>query len=239
MMDFTVIIPARYASSRLAGKPLLDINGKPLLRYAYETAQASRAVQIVIVTDDTRIETAAHAFGAEVLVSTGVHTSGTDRVAEAAEELGLLNREHIIVNLQGDEYGLDPGLVNQVAIALHRNPSKQMATLSESMTDKQELHDENIVKVVSDFDCNALYFSRAPIPWNKVEIAQRHIGLYAYTGSSLQAFTELSACELEQAESLEQLRALYHGWKIHVEVATASVGFGVDTPADLERARRS
>lgn len=237
-MSFTIIIPARYGSVRLPGKPLLDIHGKPLIQHVYEVATTTLANLVVIATDDLRIKNVAQEFGAEVILTSKNHMSGTDRIAEAASILGLSDDE-IIVNVQGDEYGLSAATINQVATLLAHNRDKDIATISESLSDVEQLNDQNLVKVVVDINNTALYFSRSPIPWSsKVAVGhsmQRHVGLYAYTAKSLQAFTRLSSCTLEQSESLEQLRALYHGWKIHVEAAIAAVGIGVDVPADLEK----
>ncbi len=197
---------------------------------------------MIIATDDKRIQAAAGKFGAHAVLTSTRHRSGTDRIAEAANVCGLKDDE-IIVNVQGDEYGLPARLINQVATALHNNSGKAIATLSEPLVDETRIIDSNVVKVVVDHDNNALYFSRSIIPWMKHagdgRIYRRHVGLYAYTARTLQAFTQLAASALEKSESLEQLRALHHGWKIHVEMATANTGIDINTQADLDRIKSS
>lgn len=197
---------------------------------------------MIIATDDKRIQAAAGKFGAHAVLTSTRHRSGTDRIAEAANACGLKDDE-IIVNVQGDEYGLPARLINQVATALHNNSGKAIATLSEPLVDETRIIDSNVVKVVVDHDNNALYFSRSIIPWMKHagdgRIYRRHVGLYAYTARTLQAFTQLAASALEKSESLEQLRALHHGWKIHVEMATANTGIDINTQADLDRIKSS
>ena len=238
--SFSIIIPARYASTRLPGKSLLEINGKPLIQHVFETASKSKANNIVIATDDERIGNAAESFGASVIITSKDHESGTDRIAEAASKLGLEDSE-IVVNLQGDEYGLPVSLIDQVATNLSNNPENQMATLCEIITEESHYQDPNIVKVVFDKNNTALYFSRSPIPANRSggvpEPAYRHIGLYAYRAGYLQEFTNLESCILEETEALEQLRVLYNGGKIHVDIATDRAGIGIDTEEDLKLAR--
>lgn len=239
--SFTIIIPARYASSRLPGKPLLDIKGKPLIQHVFENAANSRANGVYIATDDKRIAGFAESIGAPVVMTAGDHPSGTDRVAEAAAKLGLGDDE-IIINLQGDEFALPVSLLNQVATVLSTHPHKKMATLCETIDTMDEYRDPNIVKVIFDKNNSAIYFSRAPVPANHrrdglPKNVYRHIGLYAYRKSYLQAFTELAPGELEQAEALEQLRVLYYGGDIHVEPAVDKTGIGIDTAEDLEAAR--
>ena len=237
---FTVIIPARYGSTRLPGKPLLDIKGKPLIRHAYETAKNSQARAIYVATDDARIATVVEGFGGEAVLTSGAHQSGADRLAEASAKIGLADDE-IIVNLQGDEFGLPPILVNQVAEDLFRRPDRQMATLCERIERDADYHDPNVVKVVFDAEHTALYFSRAPIPatrrGKRPRHCHRHIGLYAYRAAYLQSFTRQSPCQLEQDEALEQLRVLYNGGRIHIAEARARTGIGIDSPADLALAR--
>lgn len=237
---FSIIIPARYASSRLPGKPLLDIKGKSLLQHVFETATNTQAVNIFIATDDERIASVAESFGASVVMTSADHQSGTDRIAEAVRLLELDDSE-IIVNLQGDEYGLPASLVNQVASSLFHNPDKQLATLCEVIASMDDYTNPNVVKVTFDKNNTAIYFSRSPIPANRSgglpEVAYRHIGLYAYRAGYLQEFSQLPPCALEQAEALEQLRVLYNGGKIHVDVAVDEAGLGVDTVEDLELAR--
>jgi 3-deoxy-manno-octulosonate cytidylyltransferase (CMP-KDO synthetase) len=242
---FWVIIPARYASTRLPGKPLLEIAGKPMLQHVYERAAASGAARVVIATDDPRIGQAARGFGADVCMTAEQHQSGTDRIAEVARLRGAA-ADTVIVNLQGDEPLMPPALVKQAAAALADHPQAEVATLCEPLHERQAVFNPNIVKVARDKFGFALYFSRAPIPWLREEFAQpaayrpvhyRHIGLYAYRAGFLQAFTGLPPAPLEQDEALEQLRVLYHGGKIYVAEACEAPGPGVDTPDDLERAR--
>lgn len=252
-MSYSVIIPARYASTRLPGKPLLLIAGKPLLQHVYERARLSAADHVVIATDDERIQAAADAFGADVVMTRDDHISGTDRLAEASEVLGLDDQD-IVVNLQGDEPMMPPKLLDQVAQALEQNEA-EMATLCEPLSDHDLVFNPNIVKLVCNARMQAMYFSRAPIPWSRATFSDlhqkeslsstivpqscfRHIGLYAYRVSFLKQYPQLSVCELEQLESLEQLRVLHHGYRIQVAVALADAGIGVDTEADLDLARK-
>jgi len=238
--SYSIIIPARYASTRLPGKPLLEIKGKPLLQHVFETATMTQATSIAIATDDQRIVDCAESFGASVVMTSNQHESGTDRLAEAVKKLGLGDGE-VIVNLQGDEYGLPVTLINQVASNLYNNPDNQMATLCERINCEDEFTDENVVKVIFDKNNTAIYFSRSPIPLNRTgglpEQAYKHIGLYAYRAGYLQEFTKLAPCAIEQVEALEQLRVLYNGGKIHVDIAVDKTGIGVDSAADLELAR--
>ena len=237
---YQIIIPSRYASTRLPGKPLLEIAGKPLIQHVYEAARASLAERIIIATDDERIRNSAMAVGAEVIMTSSHHNSGTDRLAEV---VALMNEsdDSIIVNLQGDEIGMPASLLNQVASALHSNPEKSMATLCAPITDTADYNNPNIVKVVFDNRNTAMYFSRSPLPWSKQGDvpagAYRHIGLYAYRCGFLKKFSATPVCQMERSESLEQLRALFHGMKIHVELACDHPGIGIDTPEDLEKAR--
>lgn len=239
-VPYLIIIPARYASTRLPGKPLLEIKNKTLLQHVFDKASATQANSIYIATDDERIAKAAEAFGANVLMTSTSHQSGTDRLAEAVSQLNLSNDE-IIVNLQGDEYGLPVELIDQVAMGLHNHPDKQVSTLCEVITDIEDYKNPNVVKVVFNKDNTAIYFSRAPIPANRSgnmpKQVFRHIGLYAYRADYLRKFTQLSPCDLEQSEALEQLRVLYYGGKIHIDIAVAETGIGIDTKEDLERAR--
>lgn len=237
---YSIIIPARYASTRLPGKPLLEIKGKPLLQHVFESASQTQAKSITVATDDERIKACAESFGASVVMTSGKHESGTDRIAEAARQLKL-DDDEIIVNLQGDEYGLPVALIEQVASCLYKNPEKQMATLCEAISSIDDYLDPNNVKVVFDKNNTALYFSRSPIPMNRSsglpDSAYRHIGLYAYRAGYLQEFTQLPACALEQTEALEQLRVLYNGGRIHIETAVDKTGIGIDSEKDLEAAR--
>jgi 3-deoxy-manno-octulosonate cytidylyltransferase (CMP-KDO synthetase) len=247
---FSVIIPARYDSSRLPGKVLADIGGRPMLQHVYERALASGAASVVIATDDERVEAAATGFGARVCMTSSAHRTGTDRLAEAAAQLGEPD-ERIVVNVQGDEPMLPAILVRQVAENLDAHPQADIATLCRRISSRDELFDPHAVKVVSDGDGFALYFSRAPIPWHRDEFMSdalslpadslhfRHIGLYAYRVSYLRYFASHPPCALELAESLEQLRALHGGHRIHVAEALEAPGHGVDTPADLAKVRRA
>ncbi|RME35242.1 MAG: 3-deoxy-manno-octulosonate cytidylyltransferase [Gammaproteobacteria bacterium] len=252
MSRFTVIIPARYASSRLPGKPLLEIAGEPMIRHVHRRAEESGATRIVIATDDQRVAEVARGFGAEVCMTRPDHGSGTDRLAEAVTLLGLAEEE-IVVNVQGDEPLLPGTLIRQVAGLLERHPGAAIATLCEPLRQADGIFDPHIVKVVRDQEGYALYFSRAPIPWWREGFDrggcsgsppadstwQRHIGLYAYRVASLARFTAWPTAPLEELECLEQLRALWHGERIVVAEATEPAGHGVDTPADLERVREA
>ena len=239
-VPYHIIIPARYASTRLPGKSLLEIKGKPLIQHVFETASNTQASNIVIATDNDEIKNIAEAFAANVVMTLESHQSGTDRIAEVVSKLKLANDE-IIVNLQGDEYGLPVSLIEQVATNLYNNPQHQMATLCEPITTMEDYTNPNVVKVVFDKNNTALYFSRSPIPSDREgglpAEAYRHIGLYAYRVGYLQTFTKLPACQLEQTEALEQLRVLHDGGKIHVEVAVDEAGIGIDTAEDLDLAR--
>ena len=242
---FKVVIPARYASTRLPGKPLLQLAGRPMLQHVHECARRSGAQEIVVATDDRRIETAATAFGAQVCMTSAEHSSGTERLSEVVESLGW-QQDAIVVNLQGDEPMMPPALIRQVAGNLASHEAAAIATLASPVTDSGQMTDPNVVKVVLDRAGFALYFSRAPIPWRRdSEAGQQpgdgygnglhHIGMYAYRAGFLQRFKQLEPSPLEAVEKLEQLRALWHGLKIHVGIATALPGPGVDTEADLQR----
>ncbi len=249
---FKVIIPARYASSRLPGKPLCEIAGKLLVQHVWERAQESGAAAVIIATDDERVKFAVQGFGAQVCMTSSAHRSGTDRIVEVLERLGERD-DAIIVNLQGDEPQLPGELIGQVASLLQMSEGAAVATLCEPILASAELLDPNVVKVVLDGRGFALYFSRAPIPWDREELGlsqpakplslgatyYRHIGLYAYRTRVLRQFAKLGPCPLEAAERLEQLRFLYHGYRIRVAQASRAAGVGVDTPQDLERMRTS
>ena len=247
-MDFCVVIPARYGSSRLPGKPLLDIGGKPMVQRVYERACESAASRVVIATDDERIVEAASGFGAEVLMTSADHVSGTDRIEEVARQLALA-ADDIVVNVQGDEPLIPAVVIDQVAANLAANPTAGIATLCEPVLSAEDLFNPNIVKLVTDTQGMALYFSRAPIPWNRDEFARgrpantapvdarRHLGIYAYRVSLLHDFVQWPVAELEQQESLEQLRAMANGTRIHVAESLETVPPGVDTEADLELVR--
>jgi len=238
MTDFCIVIPARWQSSRLPGKPLLEIAGKPLLQRVCERASAANAAQLVVATDDERIEAAVNAWGYQVVMTEVKHESGSDRVAEVAAKMGWSD-EQIIVNVQGDEPLIDPAAIQQVAKNLADNVAAGIATLCSPLSDASELADPNAVKVVTDNQGLALYFSRAPIPWNRdagagnLQLARRHIGIYAYRVAALKSITGLAVADIERSESLEQLRAMAVGIRIHVEDACADTGPGVDTQADL------
>ncbi|TBU93351.1 3-deoxy-manno-octulosonate cytidylyltransferase [Phytopseudomonas dryadis] len=246
---FTVVIPARFASSRLPGKPLQAIAGKPMIRHVWEQACKSSAQQVVVATDDARIVDACRAFGAEVQLTRADHNSGTDRLAEVATALGLA-KDAIVVNVQGDEPLVPPSIIDQVAANLANNPQAAIATLAEPIIEAAALFNPNVVKVASDLDGLALTFSRAPLPWARDAFAtdrdtlpaaipyRRHIGIYAYRAGFLHDFVAWGPCWLENAECLEQLRALWHGVRIHVADALEAPPAGVDTADDLERVRR-
>jgi 3-deoxy-manno-octulosonate cytidylyltransferase (CMP-KDO synthetase) len=241
---FAVIIPSRYSASRLPGKPLLDIGGESLIQHVYRAARKSQAKEVIVATDDDRIEDAVRSFGAEVIMTDRKHASGTDRIAEVAR-IKKFADDMIVVNVQGDEYGLPEAQIDQLAQALNNNPHKPMATLCEKIESREDMQNPNIVKVVRDINDTAIYFSRSPIPWVENETEQyennsvvyRHIGIYAYRTAFLKQFSELPVCAIEKSERLEQLRALYNGFKIHVEEACVSGGIGIDTEDDLQRAR--
>lgn len=250
--DFYVIIPVRFDSERLHGKALLDIAGKPMLQHVYERACQSSAKKVVVATDSEKIAQAAAKFGAMVCMTSQHHSCGTERIAEATTQLHLDDCE-VIVNIQGDEPLISPAIIDQVAKnLLSRINEVSMTTLCEELKTYNELFDANAVKVVCDQQNNALYFSRAPIPYDRKKFVRsegekahlltpglhcRHIGIYAYTAGFVRHYSSLSPCALEKIESLEQLRALWYGYKIHVERACAPAGIGVDTIEDLERAR--
>lgn len=241
-MQFIVVIPARYASSRLPGKPLRDIKGKTMIQRVWQQACKSSAARVVIATDDQRIEEAATAFGAEVCMTRDDHTSGTDRLQEVAQNLGLAD-DQIIVNVQGDEPLIPPEVIDQVATNLAKSSTAGVATLCEPLSSVVDFVNPNAVKVVSDVTGNALYFSRAPIPFPRdkslgsdnslPEDARRHIGIYAYKVASINRFVDWDMAPLEQLESLEQLRFLHNNVAIHVADACAPVPGGVDTEEDL------
>lgn len=249
-MSFTVVIPARYASTRLPGKPLAEIAGKPMIRHVWERARESRAERVVVATDDPRIAEACESFGAEAMMTAADHASGTDRLAEVASKLEL-DPAHRVVNVQGDEPLIPPALINQVADNLDRYPDARIATLCEEIGDIDSVLNPNVVKVVFDHRGMAHYFSRAPVPWARDAWGKspgpaplpaettwyRHIGIYGYRAGLLADFVRWSPAPTELAESLEQLRALYNGAAIHVAVAAEAPPAGVDTEADLQRLR--
>ncbi len=234
-----IAIPARYDSTRLPGKPLVRIHGRPLLEHVWRCACAVGADEVVVATDDERVVEAATAFGAKVCLTGSDHTSGTERLAEVAREQAWAAHD-IVVNLQGDEPLTPPAVLRQVARNLEAHPDAAIATLATPMGRGEDPANANLVKVVTDGHGRALYFSRAPIPCDRDTSRPpgdywRHIGLYAYRCEFLQQYARLAPVEIEQRESLEQLRALWHGFRIHVDVACEVPGAGVDTPEDLER----
>jgi 3-deoxy-manno-octulosonate cytidylyltransferase (CMP-KDO synthetase) len=253
-MPFTVVIPARFSSTRLPGKPLLLINGKTMIQRVYEQALKSDAEQVIVATDDQRIVDAVIAFNGNACMTSNKHISGTDRIQEVAQKYELSD-EHIVVNVQGDEPCIPPAVINQVAINLTNNNSAAAATLSEKITNIDEFINPNTVKVVSNSAQMALYFSRAPIPFprdaaaNKSDLPsmtmddvfplpQRHIGIYAYRVSLLHNFVRWAPAPLEISECLEQLRILHYGKNIHVAEACENVPAGVDTQEDIDRVRQ-
>lgn len=243
---FRVVIPARYGSTRLPGKALLSIAGKPMLQWVYERARQSQAQEVFIATDDQRIVVAAQGFGAAVVMTDAKHASGTDRIAEVSRTMSW-REDDIVVNLQGDEPLMPPKLIDQVAQTLESSPTAAIATLASPVLSLEELFDPNAVKVVTDCEGRALYFSRAPIPWDRDSApsglmsqrsfanARRHLGLYAYRVGALQRLAMLAPTPLELQEKLEQLRALENGLEIRVIDAAERPGADVNTPEDLER----
>jgi 3-deoxy-manno-octulosonate cytidylyltransferase (CMP-KDO synthetase) len=243
---FRVVIPARYASSRLPGKALVSIADKPMIQWVYERARRSRASEVLIATDDMLIVSAAHSFDAEAIMTDAAHKSGTDRIAEVARLKGWADSD-IVVNVQGDEPLIPPALIDQVAAVLESNPAAQVATLAARIGSISEFMDPNAVKVVTDAAGRALYFSRAPIPWNRdgaavglvsqtsFSGARRHVGIYGYRVGSLLRLAALEPSPLEQLEKLEQLRALENGIEIRVADCVEQPGPDVNTAADLER----
>ena len=247
-MSFTVLIPALYASTRLPGKPLADIGGKPMVVRVAERAGQSGARRAVVATDDARIADAARAHGVEAILTRADHPTGTDRLAEAAAALELAADE-TVVNVQGDEPLLDPALMRQMAELLAAHPDASIATACHPICDAQEAFNPNVVKVTLDARGYALYFSRATIPWAREAFAAdrstlpaglplyRHYGLYAYRVGYLRAFPALAPAPIERFEALEQLRALWHGHRIVVATAPGTPAPGVDTAEDLARVR--
>jgi 3-deoxy-manno-octulosonate cytidylyltransferase (CMP-KDO synthetase) len=256
MSDFYAVIPARFASTRLPGKPLADIHGKPMVVRVAERAAASGAAGIWVATDHADVAEAVTQQGYPVVMTSPNCASGTDRLAEVASYLGWAD-DVVVVNVQGDEPLIDPDLIRACAQALFEHPDASMATLSHRIHDPAEAFNPNVVKVVTDKNGYALYFSRAPIPWARDEWArdawtdfqtmppilpaginlQRHIGLYAYRVGFLKAYPDLSRPSIEMHESLEQLRALWHGYRIMVIESSQPIAPGVDTPADLDKVR--
>jgi 3-deoxy-manno-octulosonate cytidylyltransferase (CMP-KDO synthetase) len=259
-MKFRVVIPARFASSRLPGKPLADIGGKPMVVRVAERAVEAGADEAIVATDDARVLEAVEAAGFRALMTAAHHQSGTDRLAEVAEMLDCAD-DDIIVNVQGDEPLIAPAFIRECALCLTTHEAADIATLAHPIFSTEEFRNPNVVKVVTDEQGYALYFSRAMIPWPRDAFATtdlspqssapspllslpdglpvlRHIGLYAYRASFLREFAGLAPAPLERFEMLEQLRALWHGHRIAVAVTPEAPGAGVDTPEDLERVRR-
>lgn len=244
-MSFTVVIPARYQSTRLPGKPLADIGGKPMIEWVYAQAIQAGAENVIIATDDHRVEQAVKGFGGQVCMTSPNHESGTERLAEVVEKMAIPD-EHIIVNVQGDEPLIPPCIISQVAENL-ANSQAPMATLAVEITDQAEVFNPNAVKVLTDKDGYAMYFSRATIPWDRDNFASndkviaqplmRHIGIYAYRAGFINTYINWQPTALEKIECLEQLRVLWYGEKIHVAVAKQAPAAGVDTPEDLEVVR--
>ena len=248
-MKFSVIIPARYASTRFPGKPLADIGGKPMVVRVAERAARSGAAEVLIATDDARIAEAAARHGCEAVMTQPRHETGTDRVAEVATRRRYPPK-HIVVNVQGDEPLIEPGLIRAVAADLARHTDASVATAVHPIRDGDDIENPNVVKAVLDREGYALYFSRAPVPYARDAFAKgigrvpaglpvyRHVGIYAYRASFLRRYAWLMPAAIERFEALEQLRALAHGYRIHCTVTRAAPAPGVDTPADLKRLLR-
>lgn len=245
-MSFVVVIPARFQSSRLPGKPLADIHGKPMIEWVVEQAKKSAAAKVIVAVDDQRVFDAVSALHVDVCMTKTTHNSGTERLAEICD-IYQFAPETIIVNVQGDEPLIPPVVIDQVASNLAASVAP-MATLSVPIHDMNEVFNPNAVKVVTDKNGYALYFSRASIPWDRDEFAksekqsqypfQRHIGIYAYRAGFIRQYIEWPASPIEKIESLEQLRVLWYGEKIHVDLAKEVPPAGVDTPEDLELVRQ-
>lgn len=247
-MQFRVVIPARYASSRLPGKPLADIGGRPMVLRVVERALQAGAASVVVATDDVRVQQAVEAAGHQALMTSPDHQSGTERLVEVAETLGWPD-DTLVVNVQGDEPLIDPQLIREAARQLVLHDDAVMATLAHPIHDHADFINPNVVKVVTDENGYALYFSRAPIPWPRDAFATqaamphelgalRHIGLYAYRAGFLRTYAGLASSPLERYEMLEQLRVLWHGYRISLGISPTVPAPGVDTPEDLERVRR-
>jgi 3-deoxy-manno-octulosonate cytidylyltransferase (CMP-KDO synthetase) len=246
-MVFTVLIPARLASTRLPNKPLADIAGLPMIvRVALQAAKSS-ATRVVVAADDEAIVDACELHDVQVVLTRADHASGSDRLAEACELLGLDGND-VVVNVQGDEPLIDPALIDAVALLLNAKPQAAMSTAAHPISDVADLANPNVVKVVLDAQGLALYFSRATIPWSRDAFASgvsalpplpllRHVGIYAYRAGFLRGFPRMPQAPIETAEALEQLRVLWHGHRIAVHVSEKAPGIGVDTPEDLQRVR--
>jgi 3-deoxy-manno-octulosonate cytidylyltransferase (CMP-KDO synthetase) len=249
-LAIVAIIPARFGSTRLPGKPLSDIHGRPMIQHVYERAARARTVdRVLVATDDERIASVVRGFGGEALMTSPDHATGTDRLAEAAPRTGA----SVVVNVQGDEPMLEPAWIDAALEPLLRDAGVAMSTLSLPLTDPAEMLSPSVVKVVSDAHGDALYFSRSPIPHLRLDppgddaarareavrrgIARKHVGLYVYRRETLERLAALPRSPLEDAEGLEQLRAMHHGIKIRVVPFAGAAGVAVDTPSDLERVR--
>ena len=254
-MSFTVVIPARFASTRLPGKLLLELAGKPILQHVYEQAQQSNAERVIIATDSPEIILASEKFAADAVLTSTQHQSGTDRIAEVAEKYQLLD-ETVVVNVQGDEPLIAPQNINQVAQNLEQHSNASIATLCTEIDNWEDVVDPHMVKVVTDEQGYALYFSRAPIPWDREQFSGLfqgssmsgglvqlqstyycHMGIYAYRAGFLKTYVSLPHSRLEKSEALEQLRALSNGYKIHVGLAQHEKSIGIDTMDDYQRVK--
>ena len=250
-MDFTVVIPARFASKRLPGKPLKDIAGMSMIQRVYQQARKSQAAQVIVATDDQRVFDEVKGFGGEVCMTSTDHQSGTDRLQEVAEHYSFSD-DHIVVNVQGDEPLIPPEVIDQVAENLASHSQAGVSTLCEPIETDEDFNNPNIVKVVADSTGMALYFSRAPIPWPRDHMSKdhnsdqvtamqetlnpmRHIGIYGYRVAMLNAFIHWPMAPIETLECLEQLRFMWNGERIHVAESKAMVPGGVDTEEDLQR----
>lgn len=242
MTDFRIVIPARFGASRLPGKPLVDVGGKPLVVRVWENAVRAGAREVVVATDDARIRDAIEQSGGTAVMTAPEHASGTDRLAEVAQELGWED-DAIVVNLQGDEPMIPGALLMELAAALGEHPSAGIATMATPIASADDVTKASVVKVVIDRDGFALYFSRAPIPFDRDGTGDapylRHLGLYAYRVATLRILSGTERSAYERAESLEQLRALENGIRIHVTVVDEAPPHGVDTEEDLDRVRRA
>jgi len=241
-VNFIVVIPARFQSSRLPGKPLLDIAGKPMLHHVVERAMASNADAVYVATDDERIRSSLESLGDNVVMTSSRHRSGTDRIEEVTRKIGLED-DDIVVNVQGDEPLIPPEVINQVASDMATHRDARICILYESLSSEAEVNNPNNVKVVTDDEGYALYFSRSVIPHKRDDHSifndyKRHIGIYAYRTSVLHDFVKWPHGILEEAEQLEQLRAMANGTRIHVQKACAEIPAGVDTQEDLDKVRR-
>ncbi len=245
-MLFSVIIPARFGSSRFPGKPLADIDGKPMIQHVYERAKESGAAKVIVATDDARIAKTVSDFGGKYCMTASHHESGTERLAEVIDVEHFLSHE-LVVNVQGDEPFIPAENIRQVATNLHQHQEAEMATLGVKIRDVEEAFNPNVVKVVTDKLGYALYFSRSTIPYDRARFLDadsideigdyymRHVGIYAYRAGFIKQYINMAPSGLEQIESLEQLRVLWHGKKIHVDEAIVEPPIGVDTPDDLAR----